>query len=235
MRPFSRAWMTAPSAEVQIPGGVEGVALITAIDISVRSRKLGRENWERERFNLAALLRYLAASVPSLLPATLIRQQSPDFVFAPTNTRRVLAIEHTDAANPDFQRRLDADAISAVRAPSVQSSDNADVAFIGNQPDGWIGDAPEQAWSDDIRAAFQRKQRLTKWAKEPAGAVRCMLIYDLTEADIFVSDLAASQIAHGLFGDFSTALVPIQCAAIVRSAERVLWVGPDPANLLGLR
>lgn len=226
--------MTAPNAEVQIPGGVEGMALISAIDISVRSRKLGRENWERERFNLAALLRYLAASVPAALPATLVRQQSPDFVLAPTNARQVLAIEHTDAADPDFQHRLDADAPSAVRAASVQSSNSADLAFIGNQPDGWIGNAPEQAWSGDIRAAFQRKQKLTKWAKEPAGAVRCMLIYDLTETDIFVSDRAASQIAHGLLSDFSNALVPIQCAAIVRSAERVLWVGPDPANLLGL-
>jgi hypothetical protein len=225
-----------PNAQAHIPSAEAGLAFIASIDTSVRSRGRGRENWERERFNICALLSYLAATAPTLFPATLTRQQSPDFVLAPGCADRPLAIEHTDAGSHDFHRRLDAESapsMGGITERNPGQTATRSLPLFGDPRHGAVGDAPAQSWSSDMRAAFQRKQLPGKWRTAPDGAPRCMLIYDSTEQFIFVDDDEAHRIADRLLVEYSNGTVPIHCAAIVRPAGRVLWIGPAPASLIG--
>ncbi|WP_137177347.1 hypothetical protein [Roseomonas sp. AR75] len=187
-------------------------AFLDSVDFPVPGRTKGRKKEHREGHCIIRALRWLGTTHPHLFPATLIRQEAPDFVLEPRGNGRTWAIEHTDAGEQEYQQW------------QARTDDQEGVLALPS-PDGeaWLGDAPERAFDEAIRLAVRRKSEPNFWRNEPDQAVRCILAYDQTNARLFVSDAHALQSIQR-----AAATAPGFGVMLVRDAKRVLVAGIEP-------
>jgi len=198
---------------LHVPAGDAGRLVLHSADVPVPSGSEGRENWHREQHCAVTLVRFLLTDRPDLFPATLLRSDAPDFVLSPdVAAHRAIGIEHTDMGSQTFQRTLDA--ASASGEPSL-------VILIG--PDGCVGDAPAQAWTDDLRDAVVRKSDPKCWRGSPAGTARWLLIYDNARTAIAVENQEARRRVSALLHTESAA-AGIDAIALVRDPGTVVLV-----------
>lgn len=200
-----------------VPGGVEGRDLVEDLTFDAPSRSEGRTPAHRERFCLVALLRHLLLTEPSLFPATIFRNEAPDFlIHRPCGA--AIAIEHTDAGEPHYQRFLSE--IEHARSETVGPTEVVSIPSPGG--DGWIGDAPERTFIEALRASFLRKSAEQTWRNAPASAERWLLIYDQTNTSIYLSNSAAAGFLRCAAQDKGGANWPYDRIYLVRSQEIVL-------------
>lgn len=194
----------------QIPAGTAGQDLLQTIDHQVPRRSAGRRSAHRERFCLVALLNALMTSDPHLFPAFVDRAESPDFLLTCANGD-VVAIEHTDAGEQEYQRFLAE--MEEVDAPVSCPSPNGAA---------WIGDQPERAFLAAIEAAIARKSAERIWTNAPREAKRWLLMYDQTNTGLFIYDEPARQFLGIAAGDAEKRGFALQRAMLVRGQGRIL-------------
>jgi hypothetical protein len=201
---------------VCIPAGIAGLSVLKRVPTQVMPRTGGRRNAERERYCLAATVRWLLLNRPSLFPATLGRQamkQSPDFVLEPASGSRAVAIEQIDAGHRSYHRwmdRLEREGGVWPPASSVRA---------------WFGERPKKRFVKQVAIAVCRKRNPTTWRDAPPGSIRATVIFDNTStagsvADEEVPDLLASALRLARWPS-----EPDETIFFVRSMDRIFVTG----------
>ncbi len=207
-------WLGAFS--VELPRGSQAIALLDAIPVDVPPRGPLRFNAHRERYCLVAALRWLARVRPDYFPAIVARErtnQSPDFVLRPASGRRSVGMEHCDAGLRVYQRWLDrADNHLPELVPSP-----------GN--DGWVGDAPERSFENQIAIAICRKRRPKVWRHAPAESNRLILVYDNTSTGIFIHDASVQHLLRNACTRAGCNERERESVLLIRSQDRVFSWG----------
>lgn len=193
-----------------IPAGVEGRIFARNLTFNVPRRSEGRTAAHRERFCFIALLKSLLHTDPDFFPATVVRGEAPDFIVL-RNGGAAVAIEHTDAGELEYQRHL---------AETENVSEPVAVPSPGGH--GWVGDAPERAFVEALRISFSRKAASSYWRNAPDSAERWLLIYDQTDAGIFVGDAAALRFLRSAALEDAARLGVLTRIYLVRSQDVVL-------------
>jgi hypothetical protein len=91
-------WPT--EARTALPAASDLPAFLNSVDFLVPQRTNGRTKDHREGHCIIRALRWLGTADPGLFPATLIRQQAPDFTVELKGVGLAWATEHTDATAP---------------------------------------------------------------------------------------------------------------------------------------
>lgn len=195
-----------------IASGKPGARQISGLPTDVPGRGSQRPNWKRGRFCAVVLLRHLFKSHQHLFPLAVERIDSPDFVFAPPQPALSIAVEVTDAGEPEHQDWMDRSAAS----PGVFSHvpDPPEAASQGNPY--------EQAFVAALDQAVVRKLDAKFW-RHAADLPRWLLLYDnsLTRADVSDVDAEAClcELAQRRQKDGLHALVLVRAAEVVMIAE----------------
>jgi hypothetical protein len=149
--PFSDEWMRLDGpacASVRLGQGGLSLADLQQVDIDVPGRAAGRTKWHRERYCIVSLMRHWLAVQPSRFPATLIRQESPDFVLRHDDSgRKPIAIEVSDFGTEEYQEHLSNEARRGAAttkrgksahavAPMASSSRSTATSAIGRNVSG---------------------------------------------------------------------------------------------------
>lgn len=205
-------WPTAGTTE--LPSADAYLSLLASVDFAVPSRSAGRRREHREGYCVIRALRWLCTNRHRAFPASLIRQEQPDFILRSRDNDLVWALEHTDAGEQAFQHWLS----KVDRQPGA--------SFLPSPGgDGWVGAGPELAFANAIGAAIERKSAPKFWQNAPDRCVRCVLLHDQTNSGLFVSDRDAQNALAASMAKASTAAGRPTVAMLVRGADRVLVAG----------
>ena len=209
---FSRHWMETDGASAHFPSLPEVLGVLTNLPFNVPARGHGRQTWHRERYCIVALLKFFAKCRPDIFPATLIRQESPDFLMKKDYASPCISIEHTDLGSSEYQKFLAQEAKRGVTG----------WATIGDT-DGWVGDGPERIWRHDLATAISKKTNPKCWQRSPKSAERLILAYDQSEANILVSDEAIYKILCDTLQSDAADRGQISAVAVVRGQDQVVF------------
>ncbi len=210
--PIPPFWPT--ETRTALPAAAELPSLLDGTAFKVPSRTERRLTPHREGHCIQAALRWLGETHPGLFPATLIRQEAPDFLLEAPDGTAMLAIEHTDAGEQAFQEWL--------RRTEKQAGASL-IPSPGN--DGWVGDAPERAFAADIARALATKSADHFWRNAAGAQHRCMLLHDQTNAGLFVTDHDAREILRDALAALDAATSMAWSVILVRGSGRVVVSG----------
>lgn len=203
-------------AQRELPDADALPAYLDGVDFQVPGRSEGRRTEHREGHCIIRALRWLGAQRPSLFPATLARQEAPDFVLEPRNGDTPWACEITDAGETAYQHWLGrtADQRGARLIPSPAGDD-------------WCGDAAEHAFALALGTAIGTKSQLGYWRTAPTGSIRCIVAYDQTNTAMFVSDRDAELVLASAVRTVSVATGSPLIGMLLRGDTRCLVAGVE--------
>jgi hypothetical protein len=157
-----------------LPPADEVPALLRKVDFKLPKRTEGRLVAHREGHCIIKALGWLAGTHPEFFPATLVRDEAPDFVvkpaIKPASGFEAWSFEHTDAGDEGLQKAFrDAELSRDIYAPSDR------------QPGLGDGDAADVVFARGVGRAIAKKSNPKSFRNAPDGAFRCVLVYGLSD------------------------------------------------------
>jgi len=172
---------------IKAKSNTEMLSLLSAEDISVPPRHMGRTTDHTEKYCLFKMLATLADNDLLKYPIEIIKQERPDFVFK-TNGQSI-GMEQTEAvpenlAKQDFMRykmnKNEVRFISKHHPKETKKTTKQLKHEINNTvpSGGWAGDSVEVNWSEAMEHFIEQKEISALKTGYTSFEENCLLIYD---------------------------------------------------------
>jgi hypothetical protein len=133
-------------------------------DCSVPGRLSGRTKEHRESFCLKAYLLEPRCRERLTFPLTVRKRERPDFELI--SSAGAIGVEHADMGTSEYQERL----------TQAERPGEPEVWLI--DPEGFVGDLPEQEWEDDlIKIICKKIHKLSNYSNAMVSSYE-LLVYD---------------------------------------------------------